>query len=258
LIEVKNIYKSFGNKSVLSGIDLTISKGDTYCIIGKSGSGKSVLLKIIVGILSADKGEIIFDDLNIGSLSKSESFEMRKKLGFVFQGAALFDSMTVFENTIISMYEHGERDLLKLELEAKRVLSAVSLLPDISEIRSDNYENEWKILKDKKPSDLSGGMRKRVGVARALVGSPEYIFYDEPTTGLDPVTSEQIDDMIASLANTLNVTSIVITHDMFSVYRIADKISMLHDGKVYFNGTVDEMRNSDDRIVHEFIDRFNK
>lgn len=258
MIEVKNIYKSFGNKSVLSGIDLTISKGDTYCIIGKSGSGKSVLLKIIVGILSADKGEIIFDDLNIGSLSKSESFEMRKKLGFVFQGAALFDSMTVFENTIISMYEHGERDLLKLELEAKRVLSAVSLLPDISEIRSDNYENEWKILKDKKPSDLSGGMRKRVGVARALVGSPEYIFYDEPTTGLDPVTSEQIDDMIASLANTLNVTSIVITHDMFSVYRIADKISMLHDGKVYFNGTVDEMRNSDDRIVHEFIDRFNK
>ena len=258
MIEVKNIYKSFGNKSVLSGIDLTISKGDTYCIIGKSGSGKSVLLKIIVGILSADKGEIIFDDLNIGSLSKSESFEMRKKLGFVFQGAALFDSMTVFENTIISMYEHGERDLLKLELEAKRVLSAVSLLPDISEIKSDNYENEWKILKEKKPSDLSGGMRKRVGVARALVGSPEYIFYDEPTTGLDPVTSEQIDDMIASLANTLNVTSIVITHDMFSVYRIADKISMLHDGKVYFNGTVDEMRNSDDRIVHEFIDRFNK
>lgn len=258
MIEVKNIYKSFGSKSVLSGIDLTISKGETYCIIGKSGSGKSVLLKIIVGILGADKGEIIFDGLNIGTLNKTESFEMRKKLGFVFQGAALFDSMTVFENTIISMYEHGERDLKKLELEAKRVLSAVSLLPDIKEINSEYYNKEWKILKDKKPSDLSGGMRKRVGVARALVGSPEYIFYDEPTTGLDPVTSEQIDDMIAELAKTLNVTSIVITHDMFSVYRIADKISMLHDGKVYFNGTVDEMRNSSDEIVHEFIDRFNK
>jgi len=256
MIEIKNIYKSFGNKKVLSGVNMTIPKGDTYCVIGKSGSGKSVLLKIMIGILKPDKGDIIFDGLDIHQLDKKQSFEVRKKIGFVFQGAALFDSMTVFENTIISMYEHGIRDINTLEKEAIRVLSAVSLLPEMDQRNSDYFLKEWEMLKNKKPSDLSGGMRKRVGVARALVGKPEYIFYDEPTTGLDPVTSEQIDNMIAELAKKLKVTSVVITHDMFSVYRIADNISLLHNGKVYFSGNVEKLKNSNDNIVKEFIKRF--
>ena len=256
MIDIRDIHKAFGPKQVLSGVSLKIQDGKTMCIIGKSGCGKSVLLKNIVGLLTPDKGSVLVDGNEIGSLSYKDLFELRKKMGFVFQGAALFDSYTVFENVVVSLYEHGQRDMKELEKEAQRVLSSVAMLPDIKEKESNGFEKEWKILKDKKPADLSGGMRKRVGVARALVGHPAYIFYDEPTTGLDPVTSEQIDKLIGQLANKLNVTSIVITHDMFSVYRVADSVAMLNDGLVQFEGTPEELRASQDPIVMEFLDRY--
>lgn len=256
MIELKNLHKSFGEKKVLRGISFEVEEGQTTCIIGKSGCGKSVLLKHIVGLLHPDEGTVLLNGLDVSSLSQKELFEIRRSVGFVFQGAALFDSMTVFENVVIGMYEHGEKNETVLENEAKRVLSAVGLLPDICEQDTENFEQEWRILKFKKPSDLSGGMKKRVGVARALTGRPKYIFYDEPTTGLDPVTSEQIDILIADLAKKYKVTSLVITHDMFSVYRIAHQVKMLDQGLVRFSGSVEELRSSKDPVVSEFIERF--
>ncbi len=256
MILINDLHKAFGPKQVLDGVTLKIETGDTICVIGKSGCGKSVLLKHIVGLLEPDKGNVVVDGLEIAKLKPKELFSLRRKIGYVFQGAALFDSYTVFENVILSEYEHGNRDLPMLENEAKRVLSAVGLLPQIDEVESTLFEKEWNILKNKKPSDLSGGMKKRVGVARALVGSPEYIFYDEPTTGLDPVTSEQIDNLIYQLSKKFKVTSLVITHDMFSVFRIANNVAMLHEGKVQFEGNPEEMNKSDDPIVKEFLERY--
>jgi len=256
MIEIEDLHKSFGPKVVLDGVNLTIPSGQTMCIIGKSGCGKSVLIKNIVGLLQPDKGRVIVDGKDVSKLKKKELFELRQKIGFVFQGSALFDSMTVYENIIISLWEKGLRDQKILEEEAKKVLKAVSLLPETNGNDSSEFEREWKILKDKKPSDLSGGMKKRVGVARALVGNPEYILYDEPTTGLDPVTSEQIDRLIAQLAKKFNVTSVVITHDMFSVQRVADKVAMLDEGKVKFEGTPQELELSTDPVVIEFLERY--
>ncbi len=256
MIELKDLHKSFGEKNVLNGIDLAIPNGQTMCVIGKSGCGKSVLLKHIVRLLDPDQGTVWVDGKNIADLDQENIFEMRRKIGYVFQGAALFDSMTVFENVVIGLYEHGEKDAKILESEARRVLAAVALLPDISESGTPNFEKEYTILKNKKPSDLSGGMRKRVGVARALVGSPTYVFYDEPTTGLDPVNSEQIDNLIADLATKLKVTSLVITHDMFSVFKIADRVAMLEFGKVRFEGTAKELQESKDEAVVEFLERY--
>lgn len=257
MIQLRNVHKAFGPKKVLNGVDLTIHTGETMCVIGKSGCGKSVLLKHIVGLLTPDEGEIFVDSQNVQTLNQENMFALRRRIGYVFQGAALFDSLTVYENIILSPYEHGEHDKNILENEARRTLSAVGLLPDMDEVDSAQFEKEYAILRNKKPSDLSGGMRKRVGVARALVGSPEYIFYDEPTTGLDPITSQQIDDLIDNLAKKLNVTSVVITHDMFSVYNIARNVAMLDAGVVRFLGNVDELRNSTDHVVREFIDRYN-
>lgn len=256
MIEIIDLHKSFGENKVLSGVSLNIPSGGTTCIIGKSGCGKSVLIKHIVGLLAPDQGEVKVNGLTIANLNQDELFGLRQKIGFVFQGAALFDSFNVFENVVLGMYEHGNRDFKNLAAEAKRVLAAVGLLPPIEEIESNHFDREWKLLKDKKPSDLSGGMKKRVGVARALVGNPEYIIYDEPTTGLDPVTSEQIDDLIKDLASHMNSTSLVITHDMFSVFRIADHVAMLHEGFLQFDGTPDALKESKDPIVKEFIERY--
>jgi phospholipid/cholesterol/gamma-HCH transport system ATP-binding protein len=256
MIQVQNLHKSFGQKQVLRGIDVTIKDGETLCIIGKSGCGKSVMFKHIVGILTPDQGRILVGEREVARMSQKELFDLRLRIGYVFQGAALFDSMTVWENVILGLYEHGERDTARLDTEARRTLAAVGLLPDISEAGSALFEKEYAILRNKKPSDLSGGMRKRVGVARALVGEPQYIFYDEPTTGLDPVTSEQIDNLITELAQKINATSVVITHDMFSVYKVADRVIMLEQGKVHFQGSVEELRTTSDHIVREFIERY--
>jgi phospholipid/cholesterol/gamma-HCH transport system ATP-binding protein len=255
MIEITNLKKSFGEKVVLRGVTFTIPTGKATCIIGKSGCGKSVLLKHIVGLLDGDDGTVIIDGRRVDQLSTKELFALRRTIGYVFQGAALFDSLTVYENVVISLVEHGERDTNKLEAEARRVLSSVGLLP-VPEANPQAFEDEYRILRNKKPSDLSGGMRKRVGVARALVGHPAYIMYDEPTTGLDPITSQQIDDLLATLAKTLSVTSVIITHDMFSVYNVADHVVMLDNGMVQFQGSVDQLRASTDPVVREFLARF--
>jgi phospholipid/cholesterol/gamma-HCH transport system ATP-binding protein len=256
MIKINNLHKAFGPKQVLSGVNLEITPGDTICIIGKSGCGKSVLLKHIVGLLEPDQGKVLVDDVEVAKMTSQQIFNLRRQIGYVFQGAALFDSMTVYENTVIGLYEHGERDVDLMEKEAIRVLAAVGLLPDRKEASEEEFQKEWEILKYKKPADLSGGMRKRVGVARALVGSPNFVFYDEPTTGLDPVTSEQIDALIEDLTSKMNVTSVVITHDMFSVFKVAKTVAMLDQGKVRFFGTVDELRASKDRKVIEFLERY--
>lgn len=256
MIEVRNLYKAFGEKRVLNGVSLVIPDGVTYCIIGKSGCGKSVLIKNIVGLLEPDEGEVLIDGKNIAKLGSEELFELRNNFGFVFQGSALFDSYTVFQNVVLGLYERGIRNNKILEREAIRTLSAVGLLPDISDGESKEFQKEWENIKDKMPAALSGGMRKRVAVARALVGNPRYIFYDEPTTGLDPVTSEQIDDLIAHLASKFAVTSIIITHDMFSVFKIADFVAMLDEGYLHFSGKPEKLRESSDPAVCDFLERY--
>ncbi len=240
MIEIIDLHKSFGTKTVLQGVNLKINKGEALTIIGKSGCGKSVLLKHIVGLLSPDSGHVLVEGERIDALNAKNLYRVRQKFGFLFQGAALFDSLTVGENISLPLVEN-EYDLSKSKI-AELIEEKLSL------VGLSGIENL-------KPSELSGGMRKRVGLARALVTNPEYILYDEPTTGLDPITSDSIDDLIKELNEKLNVTSIIITHDMFSVKNIADKIAMVHDGIIYFTGTPDELLESRDKVIADFIKR---
>ena len=240
MIEIVNLHKSFGSKEVLKGATLTIAEGETSVIIGKSGSGKSVLLKNIVGLLSPDEGYVKVGGQLVDSKDQNTLYEIRRKFGYLFQGAALFDSMTVAENVGLPIIENNSNfSSTDLKKKIDKVLSLVDL-PGTEEL---------------KPSELSGGMKKRVGLARALITEPEYILYDEPTTGLDPIMSDSIDDLIKNLAEQLNVTSIVVTHDMFSVKNVADKIAMMYEGKIYFEGTPEQLINSDDKIISDFINR---
>ncbi len=243
MIKVFDLYKTFGGNRVLQGVSLTIPKGETFAIIGRSGCGKSVLLKHIVGLMMPDSGFVEVEGQRIDRLNKKGLYEIRKKFGFLFQGAALFDSMTVEENIALPLveneYELHETEAKKLIAEKLELVG----LPGIEKL---------------KPAELSGGMKKRVGLARALITEPEYILYDEPTTGLDPIMSDSIDSLIKKLAEHLNVTSIVVTHDMFSVKNVADKIAMMNDGKIYFEGTFDELMNSEDKVIQDFINRTEK
>ena len=245
MIEINNLHKSFGQKKVLDGVTLTIPDGETMCIIGKSGCGKSVLLKHIVGLLTPDQGFVNVDGKTVANLSYKEIFDLRLKMGFVFQGSALFDSSTVYENVVIGLYEHGQRDEKKLEQEAIRVLSAVGLLPEINGASTSEFDKEWSILKNKKPSDLSGGMKKRVGVARALVGQPSYIFYDEPTTGLHFADVENLLKALFQLRDQGN-TILVIEHQL-DVIKMADYLIDLGPeggdggGRVVATGTPEEV-----------------
>jgi phospholipid/cholesterol/gamma-HCH transport system ATP-binding protein len=238
MIEIINLHKSFGSNNVLRGVNLIIKEGESLAIIGRSGCGKSVLLKHIVGLLSPDEGYIKFEGKIINDLERKELYEVRRKFGFLFQGAALFDSMTVEENVSLALVE-GENKISPEELK-KIVAEKLELvgLPGTQNL---------------KPSELSGGMKKRVGLARALVTNPEYILYDEPTTGLDPIMSDSIDDLIKDLNEKLNVTSIIVTHDMFSVKNTADKIAMIHEGEIYFTGTPNEVLESKDPVIQKFI-----
>ncbi|MBS1912944.1 MAG: ATP-binding cassette domain-containing protein [Bacteroidetes bacterium] len=256
MIVIDNVHKAFGPKQVLRGVSMLIPEGETTVIIGRSGTGKSVLLKLIVGLLEPDEGTITIDGRRVDLMSESERYQMRRRFGYVFQGAALFDSMTVADNLVLGLYEHGERNTEVLREEVVRNLVNVGLLPDPRTVSASVFNQAYEILANKKPAELSGGMRKRVGVARALVGSPEYIFYDEPTTGLDPITSEQIDDLVAALTHKLDVTSVVITHDIFSVYKVAHTVIMLDEGLIRFRGTPLELRSSHDPVVHEFLERY--
>ncbi len=240
MIEIIDLHTSFGSNKVLQGINLTINKGESLAIIGKSGSGKSVLLKNIVGLLEPDQGEVKIEGKNISSLSKKELYEVRKKFGFLFQGAALFDSMTVEENISLPLVENNQAITKeKIDSIVEDKLNLVGL-PGTQKL---------------KPSELSGGMKKRVGLARALVTDPDYILYDEPTTGLDPIMSDSIDELIRSLSDKLDVTSIVVTHDMISVRNTADRVAMVHNGKIYFTGTPQELLDSDDQVAVNFIRR---
>lgn len=240
MIEIQDLHKRFDDNQVLRGIDLKIHQGETLAIIGSSGCGKSVLLKHIVGLIIPDKGSVSIEGKNLNDLSQNELYEIRKQFGFLFQGAALFDSMTIEENIWLSLVEN---DYKLTPSEIDNIVSTKLELVGLPGIQK------------KKPSQLSGGMKKRVGLARALVSDPKYILYDEPTTGLDPIMSDSIDNQINHLNKQLNVTSIVVTHDMFSVKNVADKVSMIHEGRIYFSGTYDDILNSDDKIIQEFISR---
>ena len=240
MIEIKNLHKQFEDNYVLKGVNLTIKEGETLAIIGRSGCGKSVLLKHIVGLLFPDEGSIYIEGKNINEMTTHELYVVRRRFGYLFQGSALFDSMTVEENVWLPLVENNDQ-FTRAEID-KIVEEKLELvgLPDIQKL---------------KPSELSGGMKKRVGLARALVTNPDYILYDEPTTGLDPIMSDSIDGLIKHLNEKLNVTSIVVTHDMFSVKNVAEKISMMHEGKIYFSGTPQEIIDSEDSVIKEFIGR---
>jgi phospholipid/cholesterol/gamma-HCH transport system ATP-binding protein len=238
VIQWIDVYKAFGPKKVLEGFTLDVVEGETMVIIGYSGSGKSVAIKHVVGLLVPDSGTVVVDDLDVPSLPKRELYDLRSRIGYVFQFAALFDSLTIGDNVAMGLRKQGELDEREIAERVKRALELVDL-PNVAE---------------RYPAELSGGMRKRVGIARAVAHRPKYILYDEPTTGLDPVTSANIDQLMIRMREKLGVTSVVITHDMRSAYTIGTRIAMLYEGRVRQVGTVDEIRHTSDPIVRQFIE----
>jgi phospholipid/cholesterol/gamma-HCH transport system ATP-binding protein len=238
VIQLIDVYKAFGPKQVLQGFTLDVVEGETMVIIGYSGTGKSVAIKHIVGLLEPDSGQVIVDGLEVPKLSRRELYQLRARIGYVFQFAALFDSFTIGEN--VAMGLRKQQELSDKEI-ADRVQEALELV-------------DLPAVADRFPAELSGGMRKRVGIARAIALRPKYILYDEPTTGLDPVTSAVIDQLMVRMRDRLGVTSIVITHDMRSAYTVGTRIAMLYQGRVRAVGTVDEIQHSDDPLVRQFID----
>lgn len=237
MIKVVDLYKAFGPKKVLEGSSLEINKGESMVVLGGSGTGKSVLIKCIIGILKADAGKVYVAGQEVTSLREWELNEMRKKFGMLFQGGALFDSLSVWENVGFGLKRHTKLSDNEIKERAVEKLRLVGLY---------NVENL-------RTSELSGGMMKRVSLARAICMEPEILLYDEPTTGLDPIMADVINDLIVHLKKTLKVTSIAITHDMVSAYKIADKIAMLYKGKIIEVGTPDEIKSSKNEIVQQFI-----
>ncbi len=237
-IECQDVWKSFGRRSVLRGLNLTIQPGETVVIIGQSGSGKSVLLKHIVGLIQPDSGSIKIDGVDITKLNRNKLFELRMRFGMVFQGAALFDSYTVEENVGLAMREHTDLPDEEVKRIAQEKLHMVGL----------------DGVGDKHPAELSGGMKKRVGFARAIAMDPKCVLYDEPTTGLDPINADVINNLIVKLSNELHITSIVVTHDLASAYKVGDRIVMLHDGKVLYDGTPEEVKHTAHPVVRQFIE----
>lgn len=237
MIEIVDLHKSFGKKSVLSGVNLRVEKGESMVVIGGSGSGKSVLIKHVIGNLKPDAGTVIIDGVDITKLSEKGLYEVRKKFGMLFQGAALFDSMRVWENVAFALLRQKkmkDRDAKEMAVEKLRMVGLVG-------------------VEDIMPSELSGGMKKRVGLARAIAHEPEILLYDEPTTGLDPIMADAINDLIVEMKRKLSVTSVAITHDMHSAYKIGDRIAMLYNGAIIEVGTPDEIKNTQNPVVHQFI-----
>ena len=237
MIEIINLCKSFGKHKVLDNLNLTINTGETTVVIGRSGCGKSVLLKHIIGILKPDLGQVFIDARDITKLNGKPLNNIRMKFGMLFQGSALFDSLSVWENVAFSMLEHTNKKKDEILERVKECLGLVGL----------------EGVESLKPAELSGGMRKRVGLARAICMKAEIILYDEPTTGVDPIMGDAINTLIKELHDKLKVTSIAVTHDMTSAYKIADKIAMLYEGKIITLGTPDEIKNTEDPIVKQFI-----
>jgi len=238
MIAIRNLKKRLGGKQVLDGVDLEVRSGECVVVIGPSGTGKSVLLKHILGLMMPDQGSIEVNGEEIVGRKERELNQIRKKFGMVFQGAALFDSMTVGENVALALREHTDLDEQAIERRVVERLEWVGL----------------KQVEQMKPASLSGGMRKRVGLARAIAMDPEFILYDEPTTGLDPIMSDAIDRLMRDLQRRMNVTSIVVTHDLGSAFKVGDRIAMLLGGKIIFNGPPDEVRQTRHPVVRQFIE----
>jgi phospholipid/cholesterol/gamma-HCH transport system ATP-binding protein len=238
MIEARDLKKSFGDNLVLDDVSLRIEAGESVVIIGRSGSGKSVLLKLLIGLLEPDAGEVIINGQPIAGLDERALLPIRRKFGMLFQGAALFDSMTVAENVGFA-FRHN------LQMTPEQVRERVALALEVVDLPG---------IEDRKPAELSGGMRKRVGLARAIVYQPEIVLYDEPTTGLDPIVSDSIDQLILRVRDRFKVTSVVVTHDMRSARRVGQRILMLHEKKIYVAGTADEIFNSHDPVVRRFIE----
>ncbi|MES2202485.1 MAG: ABC transporter ATP-binding protein [candidate division FCPU426 bacterium] len=237
MIRVQGIGKSFGGQSVLKGCDLEIASGETMVIMGQSGAGKSVLLKIIAGLLTQDEGSVTIDGRHRHEMGEEEREDLALRFGYLFQGAALFDSMTVGENVVFALRRHGRHSEKRLRDLAEERLGWVGL----------------KGIQDRNPAELSGGMRKRVGLARAVAMEPSFVLYDEPTTGLDPVTAGAINDLIISLQARLAITSIVVTHDMASVFKVGHRMAMLHQGRIIETGTATSFRRSKNPVIQQFI-----
>ncbi len=237
-IKITDLHKAFGRKVVLDGVDLEIKKGESLVVIGGSGTGKSVLIKCIQGILTPDKGSILVDDEEVVGVSEKEKEKLHSKMGMLFQGGALFDSLSVWENVAFGLLENKKMDKKNAKMEAIRVLRQVGLAPDVADLS---------------PSELSGGMQKRVGLARAIATRPEIIFFDEPTTGLDPIMSDVINGLIIESVKGLGATALTITHDMASARKIADRIAMLYKGKIIWQGTVKELDKTNNEYVRQFI-----
>jgi len=236
-ISYKNIEKAFDDNVIYRGLSLDIVRGETITIIGGSGTGKSVMLKMLLGLIKPDAGSIVIDGTNIVPLAEKELVEVRKSVGMLFQGAALFDSITVGENVAYGLHQHTDLDDEEIREKVTRCLEMVGL-PDIHEMM---------------PADLSGGMKKRVGLARAIAYDPDIILYDEPTTGLDPTNAKRINNLIIELQKILSVTSIVVTHDMDSAFMVSNRMAMLYRGNIAAAGTIDEMNASDNPLVQDFI-----
>jgi phospholipid/cholesterol/gamma-HCH transport system ATP-binding protein len=237
MIQIQDLHKSFGSSQVLTGIDLDIAEGSTCVILGGSGSGKTVLMKHMIGLLKPDQGHVIVDGEDIVSFGPEELARVRRKFGMVFQAAALFDSMTVYENVSFPLREHRHVS----EEESREIVSQKLGIVGL------------KGVEDKYPADLSGGMRKRVGLARAIVLDPKIVLYDEPTTGLDPITTDYVDEMILDAKRELGVTSVVISHDVASAFKVADKIAFLYQGLIVEQGPPPQLRNSQHPGVKHFL-----
>ncbi|MDI6845170.1 MAG: ABC transporter ATP-binding protein [Candidatus Saccharicenans sp.] len=236
-IKITDLHKAFGSKQVLKGLDLEIMSGETLVVIGQSGSGKSVLLKHIIGIMKPDRGRVMVDGQEISSMSDEQLMKLSRKFGMLFQGAALFDSLTVEENVAFGLRRHTTLSEDEIKERVKESLEQVGL------------RGVEKLF----PHELSGGMKKRVGLARAIAYRPEIVLYDEPTTGLDPIRAEAINDLILCLKKQMRVTSVIITHDMNMTYKVADRIAMLYDGRIIETGAPEEIRNTDNPVVQQFI-----
>jgi phospholipid/cholesterol/gamma-HCH transport system ATP-binding protein len=237
IIEFKNVYKSFNGILVHNGINLSILEGEIISLLGGSGSGKSVLLKELIGLMKPDKGDILVLDNNVTQMNEEALIELREHIGMLFQGAALFDSLTVFENIAYPLREH-------LKLTEKEIQERVAEKLQVVGLGG---------IEEKMPDELSGGMKKRVGLARAIATEPEIILYDEPTTGLDPMTAQRINDLIIELQRKLGITTIVVTHDLHCVKTVSDRIAMLHEGKIVAVGTWEELVTSNIQVIQDFI-----